>query len=199
VTKGGIWAYLAERGVRPTEGSATPAEIEYLIALVNDARLIGEVGFNAGVSCDAFLRASPAHVVSFDIGEHDYVRIAKEFIDERFPGRHTLILGDSKKTIPRFAQENPETRFDVVFVDGGHDYETAKADLVNLRPLSHERTAVLMDDLMPWLEYGEGPSRAWEDVISEGLLREEELFQDGERVERVAPPAERAWALGRYR
>lgn len=196
-----IRKHISERGFEVGIGSSSPPVLEYLARLVGapDVRLIGEVGFNIGISSYGFLTANPeARVISFDLGTQDYVSVAKEYIDSKFPGRHTLIIGDSKETVPRFQRENPETRFDFAFIDGGHDYETAMADIVNMKPLSHERTAVVMDDLTPWVLYGEGPTRAWTDAIRDGLVVQEELIKDGNSVEEVARPGERIWALGRY-
>jgi hypothetical protein len=95
-----LWEYIAERGVDPKEGSATPPQVNYLMGLAQDQRvqLIGETGFNVGIS----------------------------------------------------SRQNPDLRFDLVFIDGGHDYETARADVVNLRSLCKPETAVVMDDLVPW-------------------------------------------------
>src|SRR5262245_15225471 len=96
-------------------------------------RSIMEIGFNAGHSSELFLRFNEtAHVTSFDLGEHRYVLAAKTYLDRRFHARHTLVLGDSTQTIPRFPAESP---FDLIFIDGGHSYEVAKADLLNCRRL----------------------------------------------------------------
>ena len=89
-----ILRHLWLRGRPPTEGSTSTEELLYLSNLVErtGARLIGEIGFNAGFSSFAFLSSNPdTHVVSFDLGEHAYSRTAKKLIDKKFPGRHTLI------------------------------------------------------------------------------------------------------------
>lgn len=51
--------------------------------------------------------------------------------------------GDSKETIPKFFKEHPE-KFDLMFVDGDHTAEGAKADLENVH--GHYRVMVF-DDL----------------------------------------------------
>ncbi len=195
-----VWA-LWLRGRPPLEGSASPEELLYLasIARRTQARLIGEIGFNAGFSAQAFLNASPdSHVISFDLVEHGYTKVAKKLVDAKFVGRHTLIEGDSTKTVPDFARQNPGLAFDLVFIDGGHTYEVARADLQNMLPLCHSKTAVIIDDLTPWRRWGKGPTKAWSEAIRDGIIQQDELFNDGKAVEKIAPPGKRVWALGRY-
>jgi Methyltransferase domain len=117
------------------------------------------------------------------------VPTAKKLIDQRFPGRHTLMLGDSRETVPKFTASNPELRVDLVFIDGGHAYEIARADLLNMRELSTENTAVIMDDLVPQFSFGVAPTKAWSDAIVDGLARQQERLKDGRM---------RGWALGQY-
>ena len=194
------WRLLLRR-LGAGEGSSSAEELLYLVQVARrtEARLIAEIGFNAGCSSYALLRYVPdATVVSFDLGAHASVAVNKKLIDTKFPGRHTLICGDSRETVPALARGNPDLRFDLVFIDGGHDYEVAHADVVNMRALSSDRTALIMDDLVPWQSYGAGPTKAWEEAIGDKLVRQDELFQDGERVEKTQPPGDRAWALGRY-
>lgn len=190
-----------ERGC-PIEGSADATELAYLAKLAKDPRvkLIGEIGFNAGFSSYTFLAANPKAVVySFDLGEYEYVLPAKQYIDKMFPGRHTLVIGDSLQTVPSFQRTHPQLKFDLIFVDGGHDYEVAKADLVNMRVFASQNTILVTDDLTPWKPWGEGPTRAWQEALSEGLVVQEELVRDGRVVSTIEPPGERSWVVGRYR
>jgi predicted O-methyltransferase YrrM len=195
-----FWRLLLRR-LGAGEGSSSAEELLYLVRVARNAkaRSIAEIGFNAGCSSYALLRYVPdATVVSFDLGEHASIAVNKKLIDKKFPGRHTLISGDSRETVPAFADSNPDLRFDLVFIDGGHDYEVAHADIVNMRLLSSDSTALVMDDLVPWASYGAGPTKAWEEAVRDEFVRQEELFQHGERVEKAQPPGARAWALGRY-
>ncbi len=183
------------------EGWSRPDQRAWFTHLLNktlEVRRIVEVGFNAGHSSLVFLQArTNISVVSFDLGTHGYIHSAKTFIDSRFPGRHTLILGDSTVTVPLYQQKHPEASFDLAFIDGGHDYEIASADVRNVLPLIHPAGLVVMDDLCPWKPWGAGPVRAWSEAKQEGLIREVALVQDGRDVESVQQKSgTAAWALG---
>ena len=187
---------------KPWEGSGDAAELAYLAKLAKKpgVKIIGEIGFNAGFSSYTFLRANPAAIVySFDLVEFDYTLPAKQYIDTEFPGRHILIRGNSLETVLQFHEDHPGVTFDLAFVDGGHDYEVAKADLVNMRVLSTKDTILVTDDLTPWKPWGEGPTRAWQEALSEGLVIQEELVRDGKIVSTIEPPGERSWVVGKYR
>ena len=118
---------------------------------------------NAGYSALTLLAASAqqnATLTSFDLGEFGAPLVAKRWIDAHFPGRHTLVLGDSRKTILArlgviargvdrvaaarevsgsssggggaaaleeaervLAEAEDIYRCDLVFIDGGHEYD----------------------------------------------------------------------------
>jgi predicted O-methyltransferase YrrM len=183
------------------EGSANATELAALTTLAGGPgiRRVVEIGFNAGFSSHAFLSARDDVVVtSFDLGEHGYGSRAKAQIDDDFPGRHTLIVGDSLTTVPDFADAHPGETFDLVFIDGGHSYDVAAADIRNMRRLSDPDTVVVIDDLLPHRPWGEGVIRAWDEAIATGLVAQTTLFADGLEVDAVGPDAARAWAVGRY-
>jgi predicted O-methyltransferase YrrM len=193
--------FLAGRGQLPLEGSSSSEQQDYLrrLARQSSARLVGEIGFNAGYSSMAFLSAgAEVRVVSFDIGCHEVVGPAKEFVDAQYPGRHELIIGDSAQSVPEYRIQHPETSFDIVFIDGGHEYEQARDDISNMKALSHPGTSVVIDDLTPWFWWGEGPTRAWTEAISQGIIVPVEILKDGRLVRGIEPPGERSWARGRY-
>jgi len=174
--------------------------IHDLVANKPSIRTVLEIGFNAGHSSYVFLAVRPdVHVVSFDLGEHGYVSAAKDFIDKKFPGRHQLVIGDSTFTVPRYRVSNPEAAFDLAFIDGGHDYAVARADLRNCKPLVVRDGLVVMDDLLAWKSWGAGPMRAWIEACDEGVVTQVELVQDGRRVDSVQRKSRTAaWGLGCY-
>jgi len=157
-----------------------------------------EVGFNAGHSSCVFLGArKDVTVVSFDLGLHGYVTRAKQYIDKTFPGRHTLVIGDSRETLPRYRAEHPGEMFDLAFVDGGHEYDVASADLRNTLPMIYPSGLIVMDDLKTWKTYGSGPDRAWSEAKQQEMITELELLQDGHTVTAVQRRAiTSVWAVG---
>ena len=134
-----------------------------------------EIGFNAGHSAEVFLKNnSKLTLTSFDLGSHDYVLTAKEYIDVIYKNRHTLILGDSTITVPKYINDNPNKKFDVIFIDGGHDYSIANADLQNCMNLAHKDTIVIIDDTIytPGWEhwYTIGPTKTWLEHIANNKI-----------------------------
>jgi predicted O-methyltransferase YrrM len=157
-----------------------------------------EIGFNAGDSSCVFLGArDDITVVSFDLGRHGYVTRAKQYIDQVFPGRHTLVLGDSRQTVPGYLARHPGAKFDLAFIDGGHDYDVASADVSNVLPVVRPEGLVVMDDLEPWKTWGSGPVRAWAEAVQRGAVKEIALLQEGRVVTAVRRKVvTSAWALG---
>lgn len=165
--------YLNKYSVTDYEGNSgnIAQQTNSLRQLVSNVDILHilEIGFNAGHSADTFLSSSLAHVTSFDINTRGSIKYAKEYIDKKYPSRHTLIVGDSTKTIPEYANNNPETKFDVIFIDGGHAYEIANADLLNCKKLAHKNTIVIMDDTIFDMslsaDWSIGPSKAWIEAV----------------------------------
>jgi predicted O-methyltransferase YrrM len=157
-----------------------------------------EVGFNAGHSSCVFLSArDDVTVLSFDLGLHGYVTRAKQYIDKTFPGRHTLVIGDSRQTLPAYHATHPAEVFDLAFIDGGHEYDVARADLRNILPMAHSSALIVMDDLKVWKTYGSGPDRAWSEAKQQRMVSELELLQDGNTVSTVRRKAiTSVWAVG---
>ena len=144
---------------------------------MNTVKTALEIGFNAGHSAEIFLANNiDLHLTSFDLGSHDYVLYAKKYIDITFPGRHELILGDSTVTVPQFISNNPNKTFDIIFIDGGHDYNIARADMENCYKLANKDTIVMLDDTIftqGWeAGYTLGPSRTWLDHIKINKIME---------------------------
>jgi FkbM family methyltransferase len=159
-----------------------------------DPKSIMEIGFNGGHSALLFLAITPptTKVVSFDLGEYAYVFAAKRYIDSVFPGRHTLVTGDSMTTVAKYEEQvahrmkNPLTapplRFDFIFVDGGHQDDIPLKDILNSQRLAAgPHTIVAIDDICRIPErhahYTVEPTKAWEQMVGAGIV-EEHGFDD---------------------
>jgi predicted O-methyltransferase YrrM len=175
-----IHNFLQENGFTAFEGFSQQlmGQIKDLIRLTATPGLRAlEIGFNAGHSAEIFLENNESlKLTSFDLGMHDYVVPASRFIASKYPSRHEIVLGDSTVTLPKYIHENPGKQFDILFIDGGHTYEIAKADLENCAALSHSRSLVLVDDVIHtdgWAaDYTVGPTQAWDEAVSDGKIIE---------------------------
>jgi hypothetical protein len=91
-----ITSFLNNSGFYCFEGYSqqVPEQVKDLIKLTNKPNInVMEIGFNAGHSAEVFLQNNEClTLTSFDLGGHDYVMTAKEYIDATYPNRHNLIL-----------------------------------------------------------------------------------------------------------
>ena len=172
-------SYLNSKGHRTFEGYSqqVPQQMIDLKNLTTTPNInIMEIGFNGGHSAEIFLSNNlNLTLTSFDLGIHDYVKIGKEYIDMTYPNRHTLILGDSQETIPQYLENNKDTKFDFIFIDGGHEYDIVKNDMINCQKLSHSETIVALDDTI-FNNYGPsytiGPTKIWTEYIQDNKIIE---------------------------
>jgi predicted O-methyltransferase YrrM len=170
--------YLKENGIDPfnIEGHSQQVseQIDDLKKIVQTAKNVLEIGFNAGHSSEIFLQNSTANVYSFDIGDHDYVLVGKRNLDKRFPGRHTLIIGDSGITVPMFTKYS-NIKFDVLFIDGNHEYDAALGDLVNCAHIAAPNASVIFDDVIltevNMRSWTKGPTDAWKTMVSNNKIK----------------------------
>ena len=80
---------------------------------------------------------------------------------KKFQKNVNIIKGDSNKVL----KEINVDKFDYVFLDGGHKYETVKKDLENLTQIVNSNGTILCDDYD--LSYAPGVKKAIEDFVSE--------------------------------
>ncbi len=189
--------FLKEKNIHFQEGfcEQIKGQVELLKKIVNQPNIknVMEIGFNGGHSANLFLSLNPEiKVTSFDLGEHSYVHDAKEYIDIKYPSRHTLILGDSRLTLPKFIRMN-STKFDLIFIDGGHEFDIALMDITNCQYLAHTETIVIMDDTVLTEDFHRhwtrGPTQAWKIWVNSGLIKQ---------IDCVQFEVERGMSFGKY-
>mmetsp|Transcript_25143 Transcript_25143/g.50124 ORF Transcript_25143/g.50124 Transcript_25143/m.50124 type:complete len:223 (+) Transcript_25143:888-1556(+) len=130
-----------------------------------------EVGFNAGHSALLWLSSGARKVLSFELGQYAYSTKALSFLNEHYPGRIQVTLGDSLETVPSFHAMWPDERCNLLFVDGGHLYKHAMGDLRSLRPMRNESFHLLLVDDT---DQGE-VATAWREYIAAGSAVEAEV------------------------
>ena len=90
-----------------------------------------------------------------------YPEVAHEFLDMH---------------LPEYIKKNPGKTFDLIFIDGGHEYSIAKADMTNCRNLAHKDTILILDDTIytpGWeLSFTKGPTAVWLEFLKDGLITE---------------------------
>ena len=175
-------------GPNDVEGYSSVAEQKSLRRVFHhrDINTICETGFNAGHSAANYLLGNhfgyDVRYVGFDLGRTAYSKAAERFLKTMFPDKFEVHWGDSTEVLPSFLAEHPGLICDGIMVDGGHNYETSKADLRAFLTRARCGSRVAIDDIeMPALR------RSWKEAQDDGLLR-----QDG--CETASDPdAKRNW------
>lgn len=90
------------------------------ISIVNPKAIL-EIGFNYGTSSSFWLNLCDAKVVSTDISDKDETVDAARILKERFGYRFDFYF---RNELPMA----PDT-FDLIFIDGGHDYKDVFIDI----------------------------------------------------------------------
>lgn len=102
-----------------------------------------EIGFLHGSSALMFLMNTDANVTSIDIFANTK---SEEYISNMFPDRFKIVHGNSKDVLNSLLAGN-ET-YDVIYIDGGHDYKTVKDDLLACQYLMNDDTVIIMNDVV---------------------------------------------------
>jgi len=178
--------YLREGGCRAFEGhigqDRGKGEVLSRLASGRHVACVAQTGLNCGHSAALFLDASKANVVSFESRHAEgstlekNVKRACTYLSTRFPGRHTVILGNSQTTLPAFiAAHKPLRRyFDFCLVDGGHSFVCAASDIKHFHMCARPGAVIVVDDVRtnPKHPWEKGPTRAWQQAIATGLVKQ---------------------------
>jgi predicted O-methyltransferase YrrM len=131
-----------------------------------------EIGVRRGRSLAMVSAVAPTcGIAGFDMWMPDYAGmpnpgpdfVTNELAQLGHQGPLELISGDSHETVPKFFDEYPDTRFDLINVDGDHSEDGARADLVTVLPRLAVGGVIVLDDIThPQHEYLE---TVWDEVI----------------------------------
>lgn len=174
-------------------------EIQKIDEIARDPRnkVVCEIGFNVGHTSVYWLVNSQAHVYSFDIGNRpDIQTVAANFVQEAFPGRFTITWGDSLKSIPDFIRKNPDVKCNLLFVDGGHEFNVISGDIANFAKMANSTYNIVMaDDVTCDADYCVDPTKVWDSWVSSGKIRE--TFRRDEKSCGKYGQS-RGWTVGHY-
>ena len=125
------------------EGGSVDVHFDIMKPYITGKKTVMEIGFNTGYSAAFFLENGVDKVVSFDICQHGYEQKAHDIIEKEYPGKHTLVEGDSCVTLPEY----PLEKFDFIFIDGYHWGKWPEADIRNCARFAHKDTIVIVDNI----------------------------------------------------
>jgi predicted O-methyltransferase YrrM len=165
-------------------GSINVGQILFLMELMKKEQKIKrvlETGFHTGISAATFLDTRPdVQVVSFDIFWFDYTRKAKLILDKYYPRRNLLIAGNTMSSLSSFFSQKNNIPFDLVFIDGGHEWPIPFYDLQIILSQIQEGTFVIIDDYCE--AHGQqGVIRAVDEIIQLGLLSDIQYVSSQDR------------------
>ncbi len=159
---------------RGVEGFCLPEQclsIQNFISAHPEIRVIGEIGFNVGMSAASMLAIRPeAEVWSFDLFINHYSQMQHASVEKHFPKRLRLIMGDSTVTVPAFQQLVKEPCFDFVFVDGGHVDPVPRLDIQNMLKLLKPGGFLCVDDYCEAFGH-EGVIEAYDEAVANGQIK----------------------------
>lgn len=182
------------------EGSTPPHELESWLQTAgadevvtqNQVKYICEIGFNRGYSAAAWLCSFPkAKYITFDLMRYAVSTKSIEWLNETFPNRLQLYLGDTRKSLA-ILQEKHFGMCDVLSIDGGHNAGQALNDIQMFAQFARKpRNLVIMDNTHCSRAWGwcAGPTLAWD-----RLRRRGNVTQFGCRVSGCCD----GWCWGMY-
>ncbi len=143
------------------------------LSLYPQIQKVAEIGFNAGHSAECFLEhcKNLNGFVTFDLNIYPYTKPAANHLHTLYPNQFLFIEGDSRIKMPEFTQLFPKQKFDLIFIDGNHDFDYVFADILNAKELAHENTILWLDDY-----HFSGVRQALTLCESLSLLKVQELF-----------------------
>ena len=133
--------------IQPTNITADAAKLGNLRSLCYGKMKICEIGVNACHSLLFMVDVNrEADYTLFDIGIHKYLEPCFSYVQSVFPTTQmTLHLGDSRLTLPAYAESHKE-EFDFIHVDGGHEHDVFSSDYAYSYQMLKKGGVMIFDD-----------------------------------------------------
>jgi len=114
---------------------------------VPQCQTVCEIGLNAGHLSVLWMESCPnAKAVLFDLPYKRWSQPTFDFLRTQYAGRVTVTEGSSLETVPAYLEKYPDTKCDVIAIDGSKDPSIRYQDFLNMQKYAHEGTLLLMDD-----------------------------------------------------
>ncbi|CAF3669112.1 unnamed protein product [Rotaria socialis] len=168
-----------------------PSQVYYYARIVSSSKIknVCELGYGAGLSALLYLTMNPeVTLYSFDLfpvpseqplvsetlpRQGFYQNITLDYIKESDGLSHRFhqIAGNSNLSIPKFSNDNPNFKCDLISIDGSHQSPQVYFDILHFRKLAKSEISVLLDDVND-----ASVRKDMDRAIAEGLLKEQECL-----------------------
>jgi predicted O-methyltransferase YrrM len=172
-------SYYKDNNLKIIEGysSESNEQDKFLKSYKDSFKSILEIGFNAGHSSEIFLSNNKnVELTSIDLGYWYYTKFGVRFLSRKFKKQINVIYKDSIQALSDFSTIEENTFFDLIYIDGNHEYEYAIADMLNCKKFANSKSLVMLDDVVISDDYrslaNSGPTRAWKELVNSGYVSE---------------------------
>ncbi len=128
-----------------------------------------EIGFLHGSTSLMFLLNTNANVISIDFSIN---KECEEYLINNYPDRFKIMHGTSKDMLNDLIKHNHQ--FDLIYIDGGHEYKIVKEDLLQCQYIMSENCYIIMNDVvcennlsMVW---NDGPTKVFNEEDKEEVI-----------------------------
>lgn len=135
-----------------------------------DSKYILELGFTGGFISTFLLNNSVSQITTIDKMNYDYHFYGKNFIDNKFPGRHTLLVGSPMHLKDYMESTYDNIKFNAIYIDKSRIQSHIYNYLVYYKKFADENTVIFLKGTNSYQGWGIGAYVAMTKAISEGLL-----------------------------
>jgi hypothetical protein len=129
-----------------------------------------ELGFTGGFTTLHMLKNTRSYVITIDKMSFDYHFHGKNFIDAKYPGRHTLIVGSPNNSVNYFEEHFNNIKFGLIYINKSKIADHIYNYIVNYKKFAHEDTIIFLKGTTPHATWGIGAYIAMNRAISEGIV-----------------------------
>ncbi|MCH1611942.1 MAG: class I SAM-dependent methyltransferase [Flavobacteriales bacterium] len=166
-------SYYRDKNLKIIEGYSLESEEQelFLKTYKDSFKNILEIGFNAGHSSEIFLcNNQNVELISIDLGFWYYTKFGDRFLSRKYENQIKVIYKDSIEALKDFSTIQEGTFFDLIYIDGNHEYEYAMADMLNCKKFASPESIVMLDDVILSDDYrslaNSGPTKVWKELVS---------------------------------